>query len=301
MTSQPWMKFFPSDWRSDPRLRMCSLAARGLWMEMLMLMHEAEPYGHLLVAGIAPSEDQLAVLAGTSPAEIPALLAELESADVFSRNTKGVIYSRRMTRDEKKARLAQKNGLKGGNPTLCKTRPNPPPDKGHVNGEDKTQSPESRIQKESKEEKGDSTVGVDSNPARAEGQEEHTHQPPSGNIVPIKAGPVAPLPDGWVLPEPWRAEALAAGHYDPDEAAERFATHWLGKRDRGDRDAVNSEAGWLRLWKGWINGDIKRGQNHGRRYAASGLGTGRDPAIKAGIEAARLACERMEPRRGTSR
>jgi hypothetical protein len=45
------MKFYPSDWRSDPMLRLCSLAARGLWMEMMCLMHEAEPYGSLLVNG----------------------------------------------------------------------------------------------------------------------------------------------------------------------------------------------------------------------------------------------------------
>jgi hypothetical protein len=153
MTSQPWMKFFPSDWRSDPRLRMCSLGARGLWMEMLMLMHEAEPYGHLLVGGVAPSNQQLAVLAGATPDLIPALLSELETADVFSRNAKGVIYSRRMTRDEKKARLARKNGQRGGNPSLCNTKENPPPDKGGLNGQDNTQSPEARSQ--SKERRGE--------------------------------------------------------------------------------------------------------------------------------------------------
>jgi len=48
----PWMKFYPADWRSDPMLRLCSLAARGLWAEMICLMHEAEPYGSLLVNGI---------------------------------------------------------------------------------------------------------------------------------------------------------------------------------------------------------------------------------------------------------
>ena len=43
----PWMKFYPADWRADPALRMCSLAARGLWMEMLSIMHEADPRGSL--------------------------------------------------------------------------------------------------------------------------------------------------------------------------------------------------------------------------------------------------------------
>jgi hypothetical protein len=151
MTSQPWMKFYPSDWRSDQALRVCSLAARGLWIEMLCVMHTATPYGHLLINGSPVSDAQLAMLAGTSPNQISALVGELELAGVFSRTSKGVIYSRRMTRDEKKAVLARKNGKAGGNPNLWKTKPNPPsdnpPDKPYVNGEDNAQKPDSRDQK----------------------------------------------------------------------------------------------------------------------------------------------------------
>ena len=35
MSINPWMKFYPSDWRSDAALRTVSSAARGLWMDML--------------------------------------------------------------------------------------------------------------------------------------------------------------------------------------------------------------------------------------------------------------------------
>lgn len=90
--------------------------------------------------------------------------------------------------------------------------------------------------------------------------------PLPANVVPIKptSGPaVSAMPDDWTLPAEWRAWAMAAGWDDPDGSAERFANHWLGKKDRGDRDAANSEAGWLRQWTGWINGDIKRGKRHG--------------------------------------
>jgi hypothetical protein len=146
------MKFYPSDWRSDQALRVCSLAARGLWIEMLCVMHTATPYGHLLINGSPVSDTQLAMLAGIPPEQVSALVGELEAAGVFSCTGKGVIYSRRMTRDEKKAVLARKNGKAGGNPNLCKTKPNPPPDnppdKPHVNGEDKAQRPEARSQKE---------------------------------------------------------------------------------------------------------------------------------------------------------
>ena len=145
--SNPWMKFYPSDWRSDPRLRICSLAARGLWMEMLAIMHEATPYGHLLISGIPPTDAQLAVLAGAPSDQIPELIGELETAGVFSRTRSGAIYSRRMTRDFKKSEKNRKNGKLGGNPILCNERDNPPPLNPTDNGGVKTQKPEARSQK----------------------------------------------------------------------------------------------------------------------------------------------------------
>jgi hypothetical protein len=137
----PWFKFFPADWRADPALRMCGLAARGLWAECMCLMHEAEPYGHLIVNGHTVTETMLANLTGAGREQVTELLGELESAGVFSRTRKGVIYSRRMTRDDKKTRTASKNGKLGGNPTLSNIKgnqplvnpPDKPPDKGGVN------------------------------------------------------------------------------------------------------------------------------------------------------------------------
>ena len=134
---KPWIKFYPADWQADQALRICTLAARGLWIECMAIMHRASPYGHLLVNGQAPTDTQLGVLVGAPPDQIPDLIRELESAGSFSRTRAGVIYSRRMTRDEKLSRLAVKNGKFGGNPSLSKdlgftTPDNPlhkPPDK----------------------------------------------------------------------------------------------------------------------------------------------------------------------------
>jgi len=131
--SAPWLKFYPTDWRADPALRMCSLGARGLWMEMLCIMHEAVPYGTLRVNGKPVSDRQLAALAG---GDVGDLLVELEEAGVFSREEDGTIFSRRMQRDAEKAARDKANGKGGGNPSL-KQGVNPP-----VNGEDKAQKPE---------------------------------------------------------------------------------------------------------------------------------------------------------------
>jgi len=133
---QPWLKFFPSDWRADPALRMCSLGARGLWIEMLCLMHEGRPLGSLLVSGRPVTAAQLASLVGAPAAQVEAQLGELEEAGVFSRDAGGVIYSRRMRRDAEKTAINRAFGKAGGNPAL----------KRGVNPGDKAQNPESRIQ-----------------------------------------------------------------------------------------------------------------------------------------------------------
>lgn len=151
----PWMKFYPSDWRADPALRMCSLGARGLWAEVICIMHEAEPYGFLLINGAPVTDKQLASLAGTSPREVAKYMEELERGGVFSRDTSGVIYSRRMVRDKERADKDRANGGKGGNPYL-KDGVNPP-----VNGEDKAQKPEARHQGQQEKEKSPKRVRTD--------------------------------------------------------------------------------------------------------------------------------------------
>lgn len=114
----PWMKFYPADWRADPRLRSCSLAARGLWVDMITYMHEGEPYGHLTLDGKAPDVKGIASLVARPVPEVKKALAELETRNVFSRSAAGAIVSRRMVRDQAKAEKDQKNGKGGGNPNL---------------------------------------------------------------------------------------------------------------------------------------------------------------------------------------
>ena len=141
---QPWMKFYPSDWKSDDAVRICSLGARGLWIEMLCLMHQAAPRGSLLINGKHVSVRQLAGLSGAPVGDIEVFLLELEEAGVFSRDEDGTIYSRRIRRDEAKAAIDRANGLTGGNPGLKKVV-NP-----SNNGKDKAQKPEARDQKPEK-------------------------------------------------------------------------------------------------------------------------------------------------------
>jgi hypothetical protein len=111
----PYLKFFPGDWLADTVLRMASIPARALAIDLIALMHRAKPYGHLMIGGIAPTPAELAgALAGWTPETLAPALAELERRDVFSRNPDGVLYSRRMVRDRQKAILDAENGAMGG-------------------------------------------------------------------------------------------------------------------------------------------------------------------------------------------
>src|SRR3990167_6512637 len=115
---EPWSKFYWADWRGDPALRMCSLAARGLWMEMLSVMHEGEPYGHLTVKGQAPTDQQLAIMVGATLPETRRLRQQLADAGVPDISEDGIWSSRRMVRDHHRRTVNRQNGLDGGNPTL---------------------------------------------------------------------------------------------------------------------------------------------------------------------------------------
>lgn len=95
-------------------------------------MHEAKPYGHLLVNGKRVTDVQLANLTGIPQDQLTELFGELDNAGVLSRNSEGTIYSRRMTRDAQRAADGERYGKRGGNPALTHNptlnpHPNPTP------------------------------------------------------------------------------------------------------------------------------------------------------------------------------
>ncbi len=44
---RPAFQFYPADWRNNAKLRRCSPAARGVWMDVLCLLHDSDEYGVL--------------------------------------------------------------------------------------------------------------------------------------------------------------------------------------------------------------------------------------------------------------
>jgi len=109
----PALQFYVGDWRKDSGVQSCSLAARGLWIEILCIMHESTPRGFLELNGQPISDPQLARLTGASIDELTLLINELGTAGVFSKDSRGVIYSRRMDRDEHIRKIRSEAGKKG--------------------------------------------------------------------------------------------------------------------------------------------------------------------------------------------
>jgi hypothetical protein len=106
----PAIQFYYRDWMSHPGLRMCSIAARGLWADLMCIMAEGSPYGYLKVGGKDILPATLARRVGESTADVERWLAELLEHEVCARDDTGTIYSPRMVRAEQ---LRQVRGAGG--------------------------------------------------------------------------------------------------------------------------------------------------------------------------------------------
>ena len=83
-------------------------------------MHDGNPYGYLRVGNKVIQEVNLAVMVGVETSLCKTLFKELEEAEVFSRDENGVVYCRRLVRDEDKRNKRVAAGKLGGNPALLK-------------------------------------------------------------------------------------------------------------------------------------------------------------------------------------
>src|SRR3990167_4535342 len=131
MSKLPSWQFYPGDWRKDPGVQALSYEERGIWFEILLLMHESEERGKLLLNGQPMSIDRLARLLGLDKDKINSAINTLLELGVMSTYLKtGILYNRRMVRDEEIRRKKSKAGhIGGGNPMFHKGKSNPYYDK----------------------------------------------------------------------------------------------------------------------------------------------------------------------------
>lgn len=115
----PAFQFYPADWRKDPGVQALSFHDRGVWFEILCLMHESDRRGVLLLNGMAMPEDALARLLGLDNQILATTLTTILTYGVASREQEtNALYCRRMVRDENIRKIRQEAGKLGGNPVL---------------------------------------------------------------------------------------------------------------------------------------------------------------------------------------
>lgn len=116
MAKSPGFWFFTGDWMKDPELRFCSLFARGLLVDLLCILFEAKEQGYASNPDGTPrTDEQIAdAVAGGSREEKLAALSELERSGVLSRDSRGVLFSRRIARLAELSAARKQSGSKGG-------------------------------------------------------------------------------------------------------------------------------------------------------------------------------------------
>ena len=126
MAKPPGFWFFTGDWMKDPELRFCSIFARGLLVDLLCILFEANEQGYASNPDGTPrTDEQIAdAVAGGSREEKLVALAELERSGVLSRDNRGVLFSRRLARLAELSKARKQSGSKGGSKTQAKPKQN---------------------------------------------------------------------------------------------------------------------------------------------------------------------------------
>ena len=83
-----WFPFEINRWLSNQKLRLVSLSAKGLWIDLICQAYNANAGGRLVINKIPPTEEQLWLLIGRNASKE---LVELESAGIVTRK-EGAIY-----------------------------------------------------------------------------------------------------------------------------------------------------------------------------------------------------------------
>lgn len=119
----PAIQFYPADWRKDPGVQALDYFDRGVWFEILCLMHESSERGKLLLNGEPMPDDALARVLGLDNQTLTKTLTTLLRFGVASRDQEtGALINRRMVKDENLRQKRTECGKKGGNPALLKQK-----------------------------------------------------------------------------------------------------------------------------------------------------------------------------------
>ncbi|WP_374419390.1 hypothetical protein [Chromobacterium sp.] len=246
---RPSFQFYPADWLGNSNLRRCTHAEKGVWMDVLCLMHDSEEYGILRW-----SLKEIAQAVGCKAADLKALVSKevLKGSDtnlskaltytpISGRRkgptvtlidvTKGPLwYSSRMVIDEYKRRS------RSGTEPSPNSSPKPP--FGEDKGDDIDDSPNPSPSRARPRAGGRPSTSTS------------TTQEPKGSFVRDARTPARR--DGIPVPEslqPDRTSRLKAGELsiDADFEMDRFIAYHQAEKTRYD-----DEAAWQAKFRKWL-------------------------------------------------
>lgn len=101
MSKLPAIQFYPGDWRKDVGVQSLNYHDRGVWFEMLLLMHDSEVRGKLMLGGKAMTDEILASVLRVRTEVLTVTIKTLIERGVTERDKRtGALVNRRMIRDE---------------------------------------------------------------------------------------------------------------------------------------------------------------------------------------------------------
>lgn len=121
----PAIQFYPNDWRGDIGVQSLSYHDRGVWLEILFLMHSSEQRGLLLLNGKPMPNEVLARHLALDKQKLEQTIENFISYGVASIDEEtGALMNRRMVKDEHIRQVRKEAGAKGGNPNLLNQNSN---------------------------------------------------------------------------------------------------------------------------------------------------------------------------------
>lgn len=252
---RPSFQFYPADWRNNAKLRRCSWEARGVWIELLGLLHDSDNYGVLawplkeiaqaLGAPVKALKELVdkGVLYGVEKGECEPFVytprsgrKEGEPVALVPVQQGPVWFSPRMVRDEYVRTVRGESTRFGEGEGPKKKTPKPSP-KGGL-GEGQGASPSRR--------QGDGSTSSSSSTS--------TTTAPSGASVEARQRFEMHLdwqPDELNLKTQCRAMAVNPDHLTA-AMLDEFRAFWL------NRDTADSQGGWCHRLVKWAKGQLAR-------------------------------------------
>lgn len=108
----PYWQVYPGDIRKDVAFQTLSYHHRGIWWELLMLMHCSEDRGRLVSNGAPIGTPGVARLLGLSEKEAEQAIQVLTSSGVASRDESGALICRRMVRENQISQTRKESACK---------------------------------------------------------------------------------------------------------------------------------------------------------------------------------------------